>query len=198
MKDKMHETIEYYNKNAEAFCNGTFNADMSYCIDKFLSYVDPNGLILDAGCGSGRDIKTFLKKGYRVEAFDASEAICLKASELSGIAVRCMVFQDFKEIDRYDGIWACASLLHVERKKLPEILMTLQKGLKANGVIYASFKYGDADRMKDGRFFVDMNEELMAHLFESIGMKMIECFATEDVREDRNGEKWINAIAIKG
>lgn len=195
MKDKLQSTIEYYNSNAEEFIEGTLNADMSACMDSFFSYVEPGGTILDAGCGSGRDALAFLQRGYKVEAFDASEELCRKASEYSGVEVRCLRFEEFCEYDRYDGIWACASLLHVEREQLPTVLGALRAALKPDGVIYVSFKYGDSDRMKGGRFFVDMNEKSITELLTSAGMKIVECFVTGDVREGRSNEKWINAIA---
>ena len=135
-------TISYYNENAEAFCEGTRFADMSETRGRFLRYVQPGGLILDAGCGSGRDSKYFLEHGYRVVAMDASEEICRLASEYLGQVVECRRFEGIAETEKYDGIWACASLLHVPYTELPEMIARLVKALVDGGVLYASFKYG--------------------------------------------------------
>lgn len=143
-------TISYYNENAEAFCEGTRAADMSETRGRFLRYVKPGGLILDAGCGSGRDSKYFLEHGYRVVAMDASEEICRLASEYLGQAVECRRFEEITEKEIYDGIWACASLLHVPYAELPETIAKLGEALVDGGVLYASFKYGREEKMRMG------------------------------------------------
>ena len=141
-------TISYYNKNAEAFCAGTRTADMSETRGRFLHYVQPGGLILDAGCGSGRDSKYFLEHGYRVVAMDASEEICRLASEYLGQAVECRRFEEITEKEIYDGIWACASLLHVPYAELPETIAKLGEALVDGSVLYASFKYGKGEKIR--------------------------------------------------
>ena len=191
----MNKTIAYYNNNAEEFVSGTINADMSYCRDKFLQYVPDGGRILDAGCGSGRDTKAFLNLGYQVDAFDASEEVCKLASKITGIDVKCMRFDDFDGEFEYDGIWACASLLHVRSNDLPRIMEILCRLLKHDGVLYASFKYGTTERIKDDRFFCDMNETSLTDLIQNAGLLVTELFVTVDVRSDRLDEKWINVLA---
>lgn len=143
-------TISYYNENAEAFCVGTRTADMSETRGRFLRYVQLGGSILDAGCGSGRDSKYFLENGYRVVAMDASEEICRLASEYLGQAVECRRFEQITEKGIYDGIWACASLLHVPYAELPETIAKLGEALVDGGVLYASFKYGRGEKIRRG------------------------------------------------
>lgn len=149
-KIQKERTISYYNENAEAFCAGTRTADMSEMRGRFLRYVQPDGLILDAGCGSGRDSKYFLEHGYRVVAMDASEEICRLASEYLGQAVECRRFEEIAEKEIYDGIWACASLLHVPYVELPETIAKLGEALVDGGVLYASFKYGGEEKIRRG------------------------------------------------
>ena len=197
MDDKQISTIEYYDIHADKFIEGTINADMRSLVDNFLSYIEPGGLILDAGCGSGRDIRTFTERGYKVDAFDASKEMCRRASAFSGIDVQHKSFADFDDVGRYDGIWASASLLHVERVNLPTILQSLCEGLVDGGVLYLSFKYGDSDRVKDGRLFVDMNENTLIELINTTSLELVNCFVTTDVRTDRCDEKWINAVVRK-
>ena len=144
----MDNNIEYYNKNAEAFFEGTVNADMSLWRDKFEKYVSSGGRILDAGCGSGRDSKAFIQHGYSVVAFDASKEMCRMASELIGQEVWQMKFDEISFNEEFDGIWACASLLHVHGEELPKTLESLRKALIKSGIIYVSFKYGDGLKVR--------------------------------------------------
>ena len=144
------KTMEYYNKaKTQEFIERTLKADVSKSRDKFIDYVLKNSRkevpskdlnILDAGCGSGRDTKVFLEKGFSAAAFDASNALCIAASEYTGIEVECSTFMETDYENEFDGIWASASLLHVEKEKLIDTVTHLKKALKKNGIFYASFK----------------------------------------------------------
>ena len=190
----MNETIEYYNRHAEEFISGTIQADVGQLRDRFLSYVKPQGRILDAGCGSGRDTLAFMKAGYEVAAFDASPELCRRASELLGITVECKRLEHLTGAAQYDGIWACASLLHVKKADMRDVLLRLKKLLRPEGILYASFKAGETERVKDGRFFNDMTDTACGTLFEDAGFKVLELFMSGDVREGRHGEAWVNVI----
>jgi len=187
-------TIDYYQQNADEFFNGTINVDMSNIYQHLTKDLPTGSLILDAGCGSGRDSKAFLDMGYKVEAFDASSEMVKLASEYTGLDVKHAVFDDVNAIDKYDAIWCCASLLHVPENQLPNTLARLASALKPNGIWYLSFKYGSKQREKDGRLFTDVNEERLATLVSALShveVKLI--WITEDKRPDRN-EQWLNAI----
>ncbi len=190
-------TIQFYQDNADDFFEGTVNVDMSNIYQHFTKNLSKGALILDAGCGSGRDTKAFLDMGYYVEAFDASSELVSRASEYTGIKVQHALFNDVDSIEKYDAIWCCASLLHVPEIELPEILSKLSKALKPNGVWYVSFKYGDNQREKDGRSFTDINEQRLTKLILSLtSIAVNSTWVTEDNRPDRN-EKWLNALLIK-
>lgn len=197
----MNQTIAYYNKNAKAFCDNTFHADMRSCRNRFISFLPkPKGeniTVLDAGCGSGRDSLCFMKQGFLVEALDASEELCRLAEQNLGQKVPCMSFEDISYIERFDGIWACASLLHVSRRNLPAVLHRLYRALKSQGIIYASFKYGDSEVVRGERQYSDFKEDSGMELFTSAGFMVLECFTTTDVRPDHSAEKWINIIGRK-
>lgn len=193
----MNQTIIYYNTNAKAFCDDTFHADMSHCRNKFLSYLARGSFILDAGCGSGRDSRYFMEHGYSVEAFDAAEEICRIAGQNIGQAVKCMEFRDIVDKERFHGIWACASLLHVSREELPFIMQKLYQALIPRGILYASFKYGTSEALRGGRQFSDFREDTAKELFETAGFTLLECFITSDVRAERSNEMWINVIGRK-
>ena len=121
----MNNTINYYNQNAENFIANTQNADMHPTQERFLRLLDANTSILDFGCGSGRDTKYFLEKGYRVTATDGSSELCRLASEFTGIKVKEMLFQELDAMNQYDGIWACSSILHLPKKELLPVILTL-------------------------------------------------------------------------
>lgn len=193
----MHNNIDYYNKNAKSFYDGTVNADMSDWRKRFEKYLDEGAKILDAGCGSGRDSLAFMNAGYDIEAFDASEELCKLASELTGKKVLNLRFEDIDYLDMFDGIWACASLLHVDEKLLSPVIIKLRNALKKAGIIYASFKYGNGTVIRGERIFTDKNEKSIKELFVANGFTILDCDISTDIRSDRAGEKWINVIAQK-
>ena len=121
------QTIEYYNNNHQEFTSSTLDVTFSDIQDRFLRRLPKNALILDFGCGTGRDSKYFLQKGYRVEACDGSEEMVKIAERVVGIPVRKMLFSELCEHERYDGIFACASILHVPYKELPDIFLRMEK-----------------------------------------------------------------------
>ena len=195
---KEKTTLNYYNENAEAFCESTKDANMSLCYKMFEKYLPAEAKLLDLGCGSGRDSKYFICKGFDVTSVDGSEEICKYASNYLEKQVPCLRFQDMAFNSEFDGVWACASLLHVNADKLPEILKRVWKSLKPDGVLYASFKYGTQEREKEGRYFIDLNETKVYEFFERNGMfQILLCDVTVDVREGRSDEKWINVVAQK-
>jgi SAM-dependent methyltransferase len=194
----MNKTLDYYNRTAREFIRGTVDADLSALHRRFLNHLPEHGHILDLGCGSGRDAKAFLDLGYQVTAMDGSEACCRLAAETIGQEVLCQTFDqlDFDQV--FDGIWACASLLHVPYAQLSGIFEKIAAALKPGGVFYASFKYGDFEGERNGRYFTDLDEERLKALLEPLeGLTVIETFITGDVREDRGEEKWLNVMAWK-
>ncbi|WP_046205991.1 class I SAM-dependent methyltransferase [Acinetobacter radioresistens] len=191
------KTIDYYNKHAEEFTALTFEVDMESLYQPFLAELPEGALILDVGCGSGRDTLAFKKKGYQVDAIDYSEELVKKASRLTGIPIKLKSFYEVDDYEAYDGIWACASLLHCERTRLKEVIGKLVSALKPNGVLYMSFKYGNGDREKDGRQFTDLDEVQAKALLEQFdNVQQIQQWITVDKRPDRQ-EKWLNLLLRK-
>ena len=194
----MNNTINYYNQNAENFIANTQNADMHPTQERFLRLLDANTSILDFGCGSGRDTKYFLEKGYQVTATDGSAELCRLASEFTGIKVKEMLFQELDAINQYDGIWACSSILHLPKKELLPVIQKMCEALKDNGIIYTSFKYGDFEGERNGRYFTDFTEKTFQEVIEKVPELMIEeHWITSDVRPGRGEEKWLNLLLRK-
>ncbi|MFV2057632.1 MAG: class I SAM-dependent methyltransferase [Thiohalomonadales bacterium] len=187
--------MDYYEKNAEAFVASTFSVDMQSIYERFLPLLPERASILDAGCGSGRDALHFKKNGYPVTAFDASANIARLAERELGQSVDVLYLQDIKYQDQFDGIWACASLLHVPLKNLAAVFHRLARALKVHGVLYCSFKYGHAEYEKRGRFFTDLDELGLALLITEIEILNIdELWVSTDRRPGRVQERWLNAI----
>lgn len=205
-------TLDYYNKYAVEFSKDTFDVKFTETQDLFLSLLKPDSYILDFGCGSGRDTRYFLQQGYRVEAIDGSKSLCEIAQKNTGIPIRQMLFQDLREIDEYDGIWACSSILHLAKSELLTVMKRMVQALKENGIIYTSFKYGDFEGERNGRYFTDFTEKSFTEFLEKLkifneNMKNTEdkvseiiiekIWITEDVRPGRGDEKWLNLILRK-
>lgn len=190
-------TLKYYQDNAQTFFDGTVNVDMSSLYEAFTRHLAPGARVLDAGCGSGRDAKAFQEMGYQVEAFDASSAMVELARQHTGLPVKVMTFANVDWKEEFDGIWCCASLLHVPAVELPGVMRRLADALKPGGVWYVSFKYGDGEREVDGRRFTDMDEDDLNTLVSSLtAMEVGEVWLTQDKRPDRK-EIWVNGILRK-
>jgi len=190
-------TLKYYQDNAQTFFDGTVNVDMSSLYETFTQHLAPGARVLDAGCGSGRDAKAFLKMGYQVEAFDASPAMVELAREHTGLPVKVMTFADVDWKEKFDGIWCCASLLHVPAVELPGVMRRLADALKPGGVWYVSFKYGDGEREVDGRRFTDMDEDRLRVLLSAVvGVEVAELWVTRDKRPEKD-VVWLNGFLSK-
>ena len=191
-------TLDFYNENAQNFVDGTLNVQFTHIQDKFLAKLKEGAYILDFGCGSGRDTKYFLDKGYEVEAVDGSEALCEIAAALTGTTVKQMLFQELNETEKYDAIWACSSILHLSYAELEDVLKKMVQALKADGVIYTSFKYGTFEGTRNGRYFTDMTEERFENLINSVdNVETEELWITADARPGREDEKWLNLFLRK-
>ena len=193
----MNNTLNYYNNNAKSFIDNTFLVNMENLYQPFLRYVKKGGWILDVGCGSGRDSLYFKTHGYNIEAFDYSPELVQLAQEKTGLPIRLQSFYDLDEHSLYDGVWACASLLHCARHRLPEVMQKLINALKIDGICYLSFKYGENDRADQGREFTDLNEQQAQQLLKSFNnILLLQQWITIDNRPDHD-ESWLNIIIRK-
>jgi len=190
-------TLKYYQDNAQTFFDGTVNVDMSSLYEAFTQHLALGARVLDAGCGSGRDAKAFQEMGYQVEAFDASPAMVELAREHTGLPVKVMSFADVDWKEEFDGIWCCASLLHVPAVELPGVMRRFADALKPGGVWYVSFKYGDGEREVDGRRFTDMDEVGLKALVSVLtDINVVKVWMTQDNRPMRD-ESWVNGVLRK-
>lgn len=140
------QTLEHYQQNADDFREGTRDHDVSQNIDALLRNIHtPAPLqILDMGCGPGRDLRTFKAMGHVPVGLDGCERFVEMARQDSG----CEVWlQDFLALDlpaeRFDGIFANATLFHIPSRILPAALRQLHQTLKPGGVLFCSNPRGD-------------------------------------------------------
>ena len=194
----MNNTLSYYNKNTSSFVESTQSVQMIEAWSRFTAQLPPSSIILDFGCGSGRDTKYFLEHGYQVEAIDGSEELCKVASAYTGITVKKQLFTELSEVQKYDAIWACSSILHASSDELVIIIKKIWTALKDNGIFYTSFKYGNFEGIRNGRYFTDLTEASFEDLINEVsGLEIIEEWITSDVRPGREEEKWLNVILKK-
>lgn len=193
-----NNTLGYYDNHAEEFFESTVGVEFNTMQQKFLKKLDKNSYILDFGCGSGRDTKYFWEQGYHVDAIDGSKELCKMASEYTGIEVKNMFFQELSEENKYDGIWACSSILHLSVDELVDVMRKMVTALKDKGIIYTSFKYGTFEGERNGRYFTDMTEKTFVDVLGKVGrLEVEEQWITSDVRPGRGEEKWLNLILRK-
>ena len=149
-------TLRHYNEGAEGFWQGTRDHDVSQNIACLLQHIEgePPFVILDFGCGPGRDLKTFVALGHRATGLDGAAQFAGMARSHSG----CDVWQqDFLALDlpdnHFDGIYANASLFHVPCQELPRVLGELCASLKTGGVLFSSNPRGDnSEGWNNGRY----------------------------------------------
>ena len=165
-QSSLRSTLNYYDKNTVEFAIQTAHIDMHDLYALFISQLPQRDTqcILDVGCGSGRDASYFAKQGYEVTAIDASAELIQWARQHHMSSRISWVHLDLSSIEKqawenkFTGIWACASLLHVPFLELPFIINSLLDTFTDDGVMYLSFKYGQGERVDNARFFCDMNE----------------------------------------
>lgn len=193
----MSSTLDFYNSNAEKYFNDTVNINFDHIHKIFIDKLNKGATVLDFGCGSGRDTKYFLSMGLNVEAIDGSKEMCRLASEYTGINVKRLRFEDFEEINRYNGVWACASLLHLSKNEIYKVMGKLVASLKDNGIIYVSFKNTKFEGKRNERYFTDFTIKEFKHFMREIESLYIEkAWITDDYMLDR--PNWSNFILRKG
>ena len=101
-------------------------------------------------------------------AIDASQEMAIRANQLTGQQVQVQEFNHINEPSTYDGVWACASLLHVNLIELPLIMAKIRDSLKSGGILYVSFKYGNRERTANGRYFTDLNQQRLQELVDLV------------------------------
>lgn len=189
-------TLAFYDTHAHQYFRNSVNLDMMPAYERFLAHVHRGARLLDAGSGSGRDTRAFLERGYQVDAFDASPALAELSTKFTGIQTKVMDFLNLDVVEQYDGIWACASLLHVPRSQMTAALQRLGTALKIGGVLYASFRHGGTEKVAaDGRFFTDMQHGDAVSIVASVpALRLIETWTNVSPGAQGGELHWFNIL----
>ena len=185
----------YYESNAERYAAETFSADMSEQYQRFLPLLKKGAKILDVGSGSGRDACYFKKQGYQVTALEPSKNLCREIRKVFPGEIVCSDIQNYRSTERYDGIWACASLIHLQEEEVLQFFEKIDQYLNDNGIIYISGKNGlSTGKVEDGRFFLEFTEQLVEKILTvNKQLKQEQLWYTEDV-SGRRGFRWLNVV----
>ncbi|MGF7141941.1 SAM-dependent methyltransferase [Anaerotaenia torta] len=188
------DSIEYYDENAASYFEETVDIDMRECQELFTVRLPEGASILDLGCGSGRDSAYFISCGYDVTAMDGSEEMCDLASIHIGQDALHLSFAEMDFDKVFDGIWACASLVHVPGDEIEEILAKVVNSLKIEGVLFMSFHHGDYEGEREGRYFKDYRVRTLKELIGKFeNLEIIDIDLCPDTRIDKAGD-WVYAL----
>lgn len=191
-------TIEYYEEHADDFVELTLDADMSTVYTRLEKWLNEGDSILDLGCGSGRDSRYFSEKGYEVTAVDPSPAMCRKTREIAKVPVYKYRAEEIPFVEEFNGVWACASLLHVEENKMKLAIDKIAKSLKPGGVAYMSWKSGSGERQDGMRHYTDYAEDGLKMLLSGIeSLEIVDLWTTVDSLQGREGVLWTNVVVKK-
>lgn len=192
------DSIDYYERYANVYYEHTVDLSMEEILDQFLELLPENAEVLDLGCGSGRDSIYMEEKGCYVTPMDGSAEMCKLAKIHTDKEVLHMTFEEMDFDQVFDGIWACASLLHVPQKDMDGIMEKVMQALKPGGILYLSFQYGDTEEFRGNRFYHDYTEESAYDMLtKQKGLRVLEIWKTKDMRSDRKEQEWVNILAEK-
>ena len=199
MEKYIENTLRYYDENFKVYSeewSNNFTDNFNFENPNiFISYLRDGAYVLDLGCGHGRDTMYFIEKGYKVKAIDGSLEMCRLASKNTGINVEQINFLDMNYDNEFDGIFASASLLHLNNNDLIIVLKKISKALKENGILLASFKYGELERFKGERFFNDMTEDKFRKICDNVSnLRIVRVFGNDGYE---NHSSFINFVLKK-
>jgi len=196
LRKALESTASYYEGHAAEYFQRTVHADLSNIYDRFLTFVPTAGRILDAGCGSGRDLREFGQRGYRATGIDASRELVELAKRYSSAPCHVMRLEALSYVGCFEAIWACASLLHLPKAMLDGVLRRLAKALVPHGVMFASVQIGEGESLgHDGRFFAYYSKNEFIEAITAAGFESLDVWISEDALPGRRTVCWLNVIA---
>ena len=192
------DSIDYYNRYAVPYYEETVDVDMTEVIEPFMELLPENAEVLDLGCGSGRDTIVLEERGFYVTPMDGSEEMCKLEEINTDQEVLQMTYDEMEFDDVFDGIWACAALVHLTDDEVREIMKKLIQALKADGILYFSVHKGDRDGIYNGRYFRDYTRKELSDLMEEFPeLELINMWTTQDARSGKSDGQWLNVLAKK-
>ncbi|WEZ83846.1 class I SAM-dependent methyltransferase [Rhizobium sp. 32-5/1] len=189
-------TLNFYALRAEAYAAKTADTPADG-LDGFLDALQAGALILELGCGSGRDSAHMLSRGFDVAPTDGSPEMAALAEQRLGRPVAILPFDQLTAVNLYDGIWANACLLHVPRPALSGILTRIRPALKAGGLFRASLKAGDLEgRDRFDRYYNYPSECWLRDCYEAAGWTTIRIETRDGGGYDGEPTLWLRVHAV--
>lgn len=191
------ETLKFYADNAADYVQHAGRPTPQ--LATFLARLPAGAAVLELGTGNGRDAAAMLAAGFAVTPSDASPELAAEAEKRLGLPVRIMAFHQLAENAAYDGVWACACLLHAPRSELTDALRRIHTALRPGGHLMASFKAGDSEgRDRFGRYYNYLDaDQLRDHLNAAAGWASIEITTTDGSGYDGQPTRWLWVEACK-
>jgi hypothetical protein len=189
-------TDDYYIANVHKYTSenaDTFNVSMQEFYPFFEKHLHEKENILDIGFGSGRDSLYFSSK-YNVISIDVIPDFIQHGREIGLKNVQLQRIENIEYKNMFNGIWACASLLHLNNEYLSKAIDKIIISSRKNCIFYTSFKYGDSEDIIEGRYFNNMNENKLSKIFNRKEFTILKIDITEDKLHRKN--KWLNAYIL--
>lgn len=141
--NRVLQTIDTYDQIADRYAEKTLKHFNHEVLDDFIALTsESTPKILDVGCASGRDAAYFHSLGCEVTGIDLSEGL-LKIARKNNpeVSFRKMDMRQLEfEDSSFDGVFAMASLHHLEPTDILPTLQEFYRVLKPNGVVFISIK----------------------------------------------------------
>jgi ubiquinone/menaquinone biosynthesis C-methylase UbiE len=189
-------TIQTYDQIAPSFAERYWNVVLERELDNFAQRLPAASRVMDLGCGPGRDIQLLRQRGFNLFGLDRSTGMLREAQQRVGGLLACADMRRLPLHDNsLDGIWMCASLLHMPRSDAPLVLTEVGRVLRAGGVLYVSVQEGTGESWSDSdggqRFFTFFQADELKTLVESAG------FSVEETWTNPGGHSmWISLLAV--
>jgi SAM-dependent methyltransferase len=185
--------LEYYKQTAFI--------DLADIYREFRRCIPRGALVLDAGCGVGRDTRYFIKRGYRVVSFDAAREMVKLCRQYPFAYCIRRFFDEITFVEEFDAVWACASLIHLSYPKLKEAIFNLFSAVKPGGIIYFSLKMKNGDEklsevVTGRRFYYYSLEEVSEIVEKGLALEPIRIW-TNQSRKESDPTEWTNFLYRK-
>ena len=201
MDENEKNTKEVYDKIASSYAESTFPQLLQYQLTQFIGYLPEKSKILDAGCGSGKDVKFFIEEKFDVTGIDFSKAMIEEAKKrVEQGNFQTMDMSELKfDKQSFGGVWCCNSLMHIPKYNVSNVLKGFHDVLKDEGILFVTVTMGEGEKiihyeksLNLPKFFSFYKPAEIKKLLEDAGFKILESFNEED-----DEFSWINLFCKK-
>lgn len=192
------QTLDVYDARVEEYRDMVKAHSNDPMLSRFIAAVKPGGTVLDFGCGPGVASGVFKDHGFEVDAMDGSKEMVRFANEAFDVGARVVLFEEFSELEHYDGIWANFSLLHAPEEDFPHLLETLHTALRSDGVLQLGMKLGSGSHRDSlGRFYAYYSEEELTDHLTVTGFEVEWAKPGKGGGLSGNVEPWLQLLSRK-